>query len=104
MRAHHERNLRFGEPYFCCRFHRDTDWLLQLLVAVPPGSDLLNLAKNLFLAANGPLRYTHLLLFLEQLIARFTMHLHQPLQETIALAGIRPSVPTRRFVNFLPRA
>jgi hypothetical protein len=39
-------------------------------------------------------RHTHLLLLLEQLIARFTMHLHQPLQETIALAGIRlPSRP-----------
>jgi hypothetical protein len=32
MRAHHERNLGFGEPDFSCRFHRDTltdqGWLL----------------------------------------------------------------------------
>src|SRR5215510_9715720 len=31
MRAHHERNLRFGEPYFDCRLHwthlkRDQGW------------------------------------------------------------------------------
>src|SRR5262249_37293880 len=29
MREHHERNLRFGEPDFNCRFHRTADprWL-----------------------------------------------------------------------------
>jgi hypothetical protein len=57
MRAHHKRNLRFGEPDFRCRFHRineaDQGRLLDfmLLGRFAPMQDLLLRAKHLFVEA-----------------------------------------------------
>src|SRR5262245_2862173 len=57
MRAHHERNLWFGEPDFSCRFHRtnetDQGRLLDfmLLGRFAPMQDLLLYAKHLFVEA-----------------------------------------------------
>jgi hypothetical protein len=57
MRAHHERDLWFGESDFSCRFNR-THWRTKVacrtsrfLVASPPVRELLFLAKDLFVAA-----------------------------------------------------
>jgi hypothetical protein len=59
VRAHHKRNLWFGEPDFSCRFighiKRDRGWLPfhPLLVASRPALDLLIGAKHLFVSAMG---------------------------------------------------
>ena len=75
MRAHHKRNLWFGEPDLSCRFHRGGPGLVsmfsRLLVASCPALDLLPCAKHLSFAATVPRTDAVQALLREEPVRRF---------------------------------